>query len=213
MRGRGLARCQGGTVMRQVAVVAACLLLAACTSGHRPTPTAAGNASTPDSPSETSHPASVADSVLKCGNSIDDHPPPASFQIVLGVVALPTSPRYPALQTGLTGDKSVPRLFAKTGLIIKAGTSFDVVVPRQARGHLGIGWGGSPATPRRQVLIRNCAKAAGNSDWLAYAGGYWIDHPACVAIVVKAQGQQERLHIGLGTPCHGQQPPRGPSDR
>ncbi len=75
-----------------------------------------------------------ASSVLTCGNYIDTDAPPASFQVVLSVVALPTSPNYPALQTIRTGDGNHPRrLFAKTGLIIKARTSFELIVPPKSR--------------------------------------------------------------------------------
>jgi hypothetical protein len=148
---------------------------------------------------------------LTCRNYIDTHAPPASFQIVLGVVALPTSPAYPALQTGLTGQGNGPmRLFAKTGLVIKSRTTFELIVPTEVVDHLSIGWDGAP--PSHRVVVSNCAQAGG-SGWLAYPGGYWIDHPACVPMTVKAGRLQQKVHIGLGTACPGQQPPQGPTDR
>jgi hypothetical protein len=131
------------------------------------------------------------------------------MQIVLGVVALPASPRYPALQTSLTGDGTgALRLFAKTGLVIKPGTTFELIVPARFANRLSIGWG-SPGTPSLRVAVNNCSNPGGG--WLAYAGGYWIDHPACVPIIVRAGGKQQEVHIGLGTPCPGQRPPEGPS--
>jgi hypothetical protein len=123
-----------------------------------------------------------ASSVLPCGSYIDTDAPPASFEVVLGVVALPTSPNYPALQTARTGDGNHPRrLFAKTGLIIKAKTSFEIIVPPQIAApaaHLGIGWDGTPSTPSQRIVVSNCPQA-GRSEWLAYPGGYWLDHPTC----------------------------------
>lgn len=203
----------GEAVLRQASVVAVWLVLAGCTREHSRSAATTGNTSTQASRSVASSPAPAAESALECGNFIGTEPPPPSFQIVLGVVALPTSPRHPALGTSLTGDgNSRPRLFAKTGLIVKAGTTFELIVPPLAADHLSIGWGGAPATPSGRVLIHNCAKTSA-SGWLAYAGGYWIDHPACVTLIVDARGQQEQQRIGLGTPCPGQQPPQDSSDR
>ncbi|HEY0938077.1 MAG TPA: hypothetical protein VGD91_30580 [Trebonia sp.] len=191
------------------------MLLAACTSGAgRP-----GNAKTgPAAPSgrtaagPAGRPASsatpFAGSVLDCGSVIGTSARPAPLQAELGVVALPASPGYPALPTSLTGDGRGPlRLFAKTGLLIRPGTTFELIVPARFTSRLRIGWG-SPGTPASRILVGNCAGAGGG--WLAYAGGYWIDHPACVPIIVRAGGRQQQVRIGVGTACPGQRPPQGP---
>lgn len=195
--------------MRFAATAAACLLLAGCTSGHTHAPTKPPTAFTrPISAPVTTASTPAATSVLTCGSYIDTRPAPASFEIVLGVVALPISPSHPALQTSLTGDGNGPlRLFAKTGLIIRSRTAFELIVPNQVADHLRIGWGGAPSTPTDRVVIPNCAPAAG-SGWLAYVGGYWIDYPACVPLIVKVGAREQQVHIGLGTPCPGQ-PPAG----
>ena len=151
----------------------------------------------------------AAESALDCGSFIGNSARVAPLQVVLGVVALPASPGYPALQTSLSGDGNGPlRLFAKTGLLIRPGTTFELIVPGRFTSRLSIGWG-APATPSHRVLVGNCAGADGG--WLAYAGGYWIDHPACVPIIVRAGGKQQQVHIGVGTACPGQGPPQGPS--
>ena len=125
------------------------------------------------------------------------------------MVALPASPRYPALGTSLSGDGSgAPRLFAKTGLVIRPGTTFELIVPAPFTNRLRIGWG-LPGMPSHGVVVNNCPNPG--SGWLAYAGGYWIDHPACVPIIVRAGGKQQTVHIGIGTPCPGQRPPQEPS--
>lgn len=152
--------------------------------------------------------APAAKSALACGDYIDGNAPVAPLRVVLGVVALPVSPRYPALQTSRTGEGGALRLFAKTGLVIRPGTSFELIVPAAVASRLGIGWG-MPGTPSDRVVVSDCANPGGG--WLAYPGGYWIDHPACVPIIVRADGRQQEVHIGLGTPCPGQQPPQGPS--
>ena len=197
-----------------VAAAAIAMLLAACTSGT-------GASSTGKiGPVATSGHASVrptgaarllpGESALACGDYIDNNAQAAPLQVVLGVVALPVSPGYPALGTSLSGDGNGPlRLFAKTGLVIRPGTRFELIVPARFTSRLRIGWG-NPGTPSKRVLVDDCANTGGRR-WLAYAGGYWIDHPACVSIIVSVGGNQQQVHIGIGTACPGQQPPQGPT--
>jgi hypothetical protein len=131
---------------------------------------------------------------------------PAPMQVVLGVVALPASPGYPALGTSLSGNGNGPlRLFAKTGLLIRPDATFELIVPAPFTSRLSIGWG-SPGLPSHRVLVDKCADTGG--AWLAYAGGYWIDSPACVPVIVRAGGKQQEVHIGVGTACPGQRPPQ-----
>jgi hypothetical protein len=187
------------------------MLLAGCTSSDvAPGPGKAGSSATsgraqPSSPAA----APVGESVLACGNFIDGNALAAPLQVVLGVVALPVSPGYPALQTSLSGYGSgALRLFAKTGLVIRPGITLELIVPASFADRFRIGWGTS-AAPSQRVVVNNCSNPGGG--WLAYAGGYWIDHPACVPIIVRAGGKQREVHIGVGTPCPGQRPPQGPS--
>lgn len=126
--------------------------------------------------------------------------------VVLGVVALPASPAYPALQTARTGGS--PRLFAKTGLFAKPGVRFTISVPTRLVHRVHIGWG-NPAPLSRTVVVPSCQGIAG--EWLAYAGGYWVDRPACIAVVVRAKSGSRSVHVGLGKPCPGQRPPQGPT--
>jgi hypothetical protein len=197
-----------------VAAAAVVVLLAACTGdagqpgNGRGGPTAtSGRASARPTGLSASSATPAAEVALDCGSFIGGHAPPASMQVVLGVVALPTSPRYSALQTFLSGDGPL-RLFAKTGLLVKPGTTFELIVPAPFTSRLGIGWG-SPATPSDRVLVDNCADPGGG--WVAFAGGYWVDHPVCVPIIVRAGGKEQQVHIGVGTACPGQQPPQAPT--
>jgi hypothetical protein len=199
-----------GSALVTAAVIA--MLLAACTSGTvrsgngktGPATTSGHTSTRPNGPSTSAMPA--AESVLDCGSYIDNNARAAPLQVVLGVVALPVSPGYPALQTSLSGDGNGPlRLFAKTGLVIRPGTTFELIVPARFTGRFSIGWD----TPSHRVVVSNCA-STGGGGWLAYAGGYWIDHPACVPIIVRAGGRQQQVRIGVGTACPGQRPPQGP---
>jgi hypothetical protein len=197
-----------------VTAAAIAMLLTACTSGT------GGSSTGKTSPVTTSGHASVrptgaarllpGESALACGDYIDNNAQAAPLQVVLGVVALPVSPGYPALGTSLSGDGNGPlRLFAKTGLVIRPGTRFELIVPARFTSRLRIGWG-KPGTPSQRVVVDDCANTGG-PRWLAYAGGYWIDHPACVSIIVSVGGKQQQVHIGIGTACPGQRPPQEPT--
>jgi hypothetical protein len=197
-----------------VTAAAIAMLLAACTSGT------GGFSTGKTSPVATPGHASVrptgparllpGESALACGDHIDNNAQAAPLQVVLGVVALPVSPGYPALGTSLSGDGNGPlRLFAKTGLVIRPGTRFELIVPARFTSRLRIGWG-KPGTPSQRVVVDDCANTGGRR-WLAYAGGYWIDHPACVSIIVSVGGKQQQVHIGIGTACPGQRPPQEPT--
>jgi hypothetical protein len=177
--------------------------LAACTSGAS---TSGGREAAPASAS-TTMPASG--SPLNCASSIGTSTSVTPLRVVLGVVALPASPGYPALQTSRSGDGSGPlRLFAKTGLMIRPGRTFQLIVPAGFTRRLSLGWG-SPGPPSHRVLVDDCPSTSGG--WLAFAGGYWIDHPACVPVIVQAGDRQQEVRIGLGTACPGQRPPQGPT--
>jgi len=197
-----------------VTAAAIAMLLAACTSGT------GGSSTGKTSPVATSGHVSVrptgparllpGESALACDDYIDNNAQAPPLQVVLGVVALPVSPGYPALGTSLSGDGNGPlRLFAKTGLVIRPGTRFELIVPARFTSRLRIGWG-KPGTPSQRVVVDDCANTGG-PRWLAYAGGYWIDHPACVSIIVSVGGKQQQVHIGIGTACPGQRPPQEPT--
>jgi len=197
-----------------VTAAAIAMLLAACTSST------GGSSTGKTSPVATSGHVSVrptgparllpGESALACDDYIDNNAQAPPLQVVLGVVALPVSPGYPALGTSLSGDGNGPlRLFAKTGLVIRPGTRFELIVPARFTSRLRIGWG-KPGTPSQRVVVDDCANTGG-PRWLAYAGGYWIDHPACVSIIVSVGGKQQQVHIGIGTACPGQRPPQEPT--
>jgi hypothetical protein len=209
------------------ALVMVTLLLPGCTSrSPRPGPGSApavGSATSVPSgfssggPSATSPPSMARTStsgasgvgVLACRDAIDPQARPGPLDVVLGVVALPASPGYPALATARTGQPGPLRLFAKTGLLVKAGASFRLSVAAGFAQHARIGWG-SPARPDSQFDGYGCANPGGG--WSAFAGGYWIDRPACLPIIVSGNGHQQTVHVGLGTPCSGQSPPQPPTE-
>ena len=186
------------------------VVLAALLGGCTGTPAAAPSSarSWSGSPSAASPSSDVADSqTLTCGNSIDGSAPPADLEVVLGAVALPTSPGSRALQAAdIGGEAGVPALFAKTGIVVRAGVAAELEVDVPAGERAGIGWGGEPSHPSQRFAVPACPDARG-TGWLAFPGGYWVDRPGCLPLVVRAGGQEQRVRVGVGRACPGQQPP------
>jgi hypothetical protein len=150
---------------------------------------------------------------LPCGDQIDAQATPrlSGSTTVLGDVALPTRKALGAVR--LAGADPSARYWAKQGILVRAGASFEMMVPPPWLGRLSFGWG-SPATRTTDLIVSGCDWTAGPSQqgrrepWLAFAGGYWVRDPACVSFVVKAGSRTQRVRVGVGTACPGQSPPR-----
>lgn len=130
---------------------------------------------------------------------------------------LPSSTKAAALQTSRGGGDPDPavRLFAKAGLFVRTGTTFELVVPDEAKDMVSIGWDGNGVIyPSRRVTV-SCPASTSPSGWtwLVYPGGFWVPRPACIPLVVRANGKEQRVPVGIGTPCPGQLPPPAPSER
>ncbi len=199
-----------GRAGRPLVLAAAMALSAACssprdstvgpTSMHAGTPRVAGSSTIA---SDTSR-----QQTLPCSGAPLE--PPKDFTVLFDSVALPASPTYPnALQTSSQGGHDSTRLFAKTGLWYRPDQAFEIVGP--ADQHVRIGWGGGPATPHLAVVFRPCSIA--QHGWVVQPGGYWLSATSCASFVVRAQGKQASVSIGLGEPCPGQAPPDGPSHK
>lgn len=151
--------------------------------------------------------------VLPCAETIGNEAPGRGMTIALGVVALPASPRMrQALQTASTGSPDpAARLFAKWGLVIRAGADVQLIVPRELRGRASIGWGNAgEGHVGETILVRGC-DGRQHGGWLDFAGGYWVRSPICLPLTVAGYGQQRRVSIGIGTACAGQLPPPQPT--
>jgi hypothetical protein len=104
------------------------------------------------------------------------------------------------LQVNSAGSASELPLFAKQGLVVRAGVPVEIRVPDEWQTRARVGWGGSPSVPRTEMMLPACA-ALDQAPWLAFAGGYWVDAPACVPLVVRSQGQETQVQIGIGVSC------------
>jgi hypothetical protein len=151
----------------------------------------------------------AATATLPCGDAIDGSAPPDGFQVVLGAVALPTSSTAPALQAADSGAPDVPLLFAKTGLLVRAGVASELTVPDSPGTRIGIAWGNPGPEPSARFIVPPCADAY-RSGWLVYPGGFWVDRPLCLPLTVHAGGREQEVRVGVGAACPGQEPPPEP---
>jgi hypothetical protein len=159
------------------------LLVAGCTApaprpspGRSPTPSASGDG-TP---------------LIDC-LAVIDRPTemPPSMEVFLDAVQLPTKV---VLQTTPASESG--QLFAKWGLVVRAGTTVDLRVSGEDLGHAMIGWSGAPSKPQTDLR----AQCTGEG-WMAFAGGYWVDSPRCVTLIIRARNEQTTAHLAIGAPC------------
>lgn len=168
-------------------------------------------AATPSSSPAASPKSSNAIALLPCQDVIGSLAAPfSSYSIVFDRVALPTGQVLGAYPSGESDPTA--RLFAKTGLLIRRGTSFDLVVSDDWRGRLTVGWG-SPGKRTSHLRVPGCRPTKTlnpireSDEWLAYAGGYWVSQPACVSLVVRSDQAEQTVQVGVGASCPGQSPP------
>jgi hypothetical protein len=132
--------------------------------------------------------------VVSCAHIIDRlDAPPADRAVLVGAVAMETE----ILQPNPTSETDPAALFAKTGLVVRADAVVDLSVPAASTGRPWIGWG-SPARPARRLRLPGCP---GESGWVVFAGGFWLDEPACVPLTVRSGGREERARLRIGVGC------------
>ncbi|MGI5522043.1 hypothetical protein ACQEUX_13985 [Micromonospora sp. CA-259024] len=107
--------------------------------------------------------------------------------------------------TVLSAEKSgeadpAARLFAKWGLVVRAGAVVDIQVAPGWEDDARIGWGASH-TPATTATVRACAPTDGQAQWLAFVGGTWVARAACVPLIVRSNGREDRFHLGIGVAC------------
>lgn len=204
----------GGIAGCLVAAVALCSCVSA---SERSSPTLSA---TPPSVSSSSHSTSTDEGAagivrVKCEDAIGQ---PAAGTAedtsseVLGVAWLPTSPHHTALQTSATRDANPAlRLFAKQGLVARATSEFEILIPAEFVGRAAVDWG-NPGMPTTHLRFGPCASTPTKTGWLAYAGGYLVADPICLPLTVRAGGHELRVNVGVGRPCPGQSANPGPSD-
>jgi hypothetical protein len=186
------------------ALLASALVLAAtgCSIG----PTSAPHASPTQSAAATITLPSSSVSLL-CRDIITgrDVPDP-DLTVVFDQVALPTRS---ALQVNADPSEPDPgaRWWAKVGLFVARGSSFELIVPAEWIGHLSMNWG-SPGERTTHLYVSGCDPTRAETAWVVFAGGFQVDKPACVPLLVRAGDFEQLVHIGVGAACPGQSAPR-----
>jgi hypothetical protein len=128
---------------------------------------------------------------LDCQATIDlIDKPPDTYQPVLDAVALPGPGTFH--QIGRT-DEDTGLGFAKTGLLVRAGTASTITV---ADSDQRIGWGTTETAQR--IVIPPCAGAA---EWLVYAGGFYVPEPACMTLNVETEDGSDEMLFPIDAPC------------
>ena len=161
-------------LLKCLALFVVLLATTACTSGsvpdvaaHESSATVATTASSLSALPTGAVESCPAAAALPCGDAIGVDPPAFGMQVVLGVVGLPTSPGHSALGASESGlIDPAARLFAKSGLTVKAGASFRITVPADFADQARIGWG-SPGEMTTRLAVNACPAAAGthSSGW------------------------------------------------
>ena len=91
---------------------------------------------------------------LMCADQIGwPRSPAPGSSVTFGRVALPTKKALGAVKLHPKNPRS--RYWAKQGLLVKPGTSFELVVPAAWVSRLTIQWG-SPGTPTAHLWVTNC---------------------------------------------------------
>jgi hypothetical protein len=187
---------------RRVANVVVCgamVVTGACTPATSPSaPVTAASAPAAIADTNQSPPAPTGPGSVPCGDAIDapaDTPP--DLVVVLDNVALPVGW---ALQANPAGQsESGLRLFAKQGLVVRAGVPVELRVPAEWETRVRMAWG-STTVPGNVVTLPACP-TRGQAPWLAFAGGYWVDAAVCFPLVVRTAGRETQVRIGVGETC------------
>ncbi|WP_444950875.1 hypothetical protein [Micromonospora ureilytica] len=134
-----------------------------------------------------------------CTPSVDALPaPPAGYRLVGKDVAVPDAPVLSPEDSGEADPAA--RLFAKWGLVVRAGRVVDLRVAPGWQGKARLGWGGT-GTPAATATVHACAPEGGQAQWLAFVGGTWVARASCVPLIVTSNGQDDRVNLGIGVPC------------
>ncbi|MBO4206401.1 hypothetical protein [Micromonospora echinofusca] len=124
--------------------------------------------------------------------------PPAAYRLVGADVAVPSAV---VLQVADSGEPDpAARLFAKWGLVVRAGAVVDLQVAPGWEDDARVGWGPS-VEPAVRTQVVACAPVGDQSRWLVFAGGTWVARAACLPLVIRSQGREAHVRLGIGLPC------------
>lgn len=190
---------------RAMLLCAAMALACACCSrggdhsdGQQSVPTSPTAGSTSALPSHASV-GTAAD--FGCASFIDHvAAPPEGYQIFADAVALNVDPT----QMTLPGRRNAgDGYFVKTGLLIRPAQATLVSVAPNVADKVTIGWGTVRAEDDATALVIPVCPGPTNagSQWLVYAGGFYVDRAVCVPLLVRSRDLAVTARIPVGAPC------------
>ena len=193
---------------RMLIAVCAVLLVSACSSSGTSASATTTQSTAPGVTmvSSTSIVLTAARTTLDCADQIGwPRTPLPGYSVSYGRVALPATKAFSAVRL----DPSQPnsKFWAKQGLLVKPGAPFELIVPPAWTSRLTIQWG-NPGQPTTHLWVTGCRSKKAGAHWLAYAGGFTSNKPACIPLIVKTSTAQRTVHMGAGKACPGQAPPR-----
>jgi hypothetical protein len=137
-----------------------------------------------------------------CADSIDrtsfpylsDIRPRYRDRLVLGVVSVP-----PAFFSQIIPTHKQPWAYwRKSGLVVRAGSSVSVGVPKAWRKRLAITWGNTGIVSALRIV--SCPGPA--NVGYAYAGGFYLHSRSdCVPLIFRVGRRSVTVQFGLGRVC------------
>jgi hypothetical protein len=115
-------------------------------------------------------------------------------RLVLGAASVPPAylRAHPTLETPW-------RYFAKSGMVVKSGTSVTISVPPAWRNLVGMSWGNNVHRVFHTIRIAACSRIY---QGYAYAGGFFLRRQsACAPLVFVVGGRRQTLWFGIGRRC------------
>jgi hypothetical protein len=102
------------------------------------------------------------------------------------------------LATGASPYAATGGYFAKRGLLVKRGASFEIIALNAHGVDVTTSWGGSPRS--NDLKVNSCGQD-GARQWMAFAGGFYVNRHACVTVLVKMGAKTRRLRVAAGARC------------
>jgi hypothetical protein len=98
--------------------------------------------------------------------------------------------------------------FLKHGIIVTAGSPVTLRIPTSAYSIYAFDFdsthaANTVAANRTELIIHPCPPRESLSGATAWPGGYLVTRPACVPLIVAADGHSTEIRLALGRRCHG----------
>ena len=96
--------------------------------------------------------------------------------------------------------------FLKHGIIVTAGSPVTLTIPSSASSVYAFYFdsrhaANTVAASRTTLVIHPCPLRESLSRATAWPGGYLVTHPACVPLIVAADGASTEVRLSLGRRC------------